>query len=103
METNVDDRRVSLADLPERLLNSGGPMSDAEIALMRDTQGFIEHAIRNGFTLALVLSVLQHDIDGIVRHGLSLDEARSDGFLPKVTGYSQVGADSVGQPDEPLD
>ena len=77
-----------------------GPMTDAEVGMLRDVQAFIDSAIRNGMGFAVVLSVLGHDINGLVRHGMSYDEARSEGFLPKVTGYSQINADSVGEPDE---
>jgi hypothetical protein len=49
-----------------------------------------------------VLDVLTHDLSGIVFHGGSCDEARTRCFLPRVTGYSEVGPDSVGEPPEPV-
>jgi len=78
-----------------------GPMSEDEIEILRDIQGMIEFAIRNGLSFAMVVSTLGHDVNGIARHGLSLKDARAHGFVPKVTGYSKYTQDAVGEPDEP--
>jgi hypothetical protein len=77
-----------------------GPMSDAELELLRDFQGFIDSAIRNGLSFPLVLSILSHDINRIVHDGSSLEAARRNGFLPKATGWAKLSADDVGEPDE---
>jgi hypothetical protein len=77
-----------------------GPMTEAEIELLRDIQGLIEFAIRNGLSFAMVMSILGQDLRGIAQHGMDLDEARSYGFLPKVTGYSKYSAQAVGEPEE---
>jgi len=77
-----------------------GPMSEAELELLRDMQAFIEFAIRNGLSFAMVLSVLGHDINGLVRHRANLDEARSQGFYPKAEGYSKYTAEAIGEPEE---
>jgi len=104
VETNVVERRRQIAEMAERMRKGfGGPMTETEVAMLRDVQAFIDFAIRNGLSFALVLSILGHDINGVAHHGMSYDEARSDGFLPKVTGYSEINADSVGEPLESLD
>ena len=77
-----------------------GPMSEAEIKLLRDFQGVIDFAIRNGLSFLLVLSILSHDIDGIMRHGFSLESALKQAFLPKATGWAKKNAEDVGEPDE---
>ena len=77
-----------------------GPMSEDEIGLLRDFQGVIDFAIRNGLSFALVLSILSHDIHEIIHHGLSLESARKDGFLPKATGWAKIGSEDVGEPEE---
>jgi hypothetical protein len=77
-----------------------GPMSDAEVELLRDMQAFIDFAIRNGLSFPLVVGTLGHDVNGLQRYGYDLNTAA---FLPKVTGYSQINADSVGQSEEPIE
>ena len=82
----------------------GGPMSGAEMAFLRDVQAFIDVAIRNGLSFASVMANLGHDVNAIVtRYGFDLDTASADGFKPKVTGYSKIDADSVGEPEEPVE
>jgi hypothetical protein len=81
----------------------GGPMSKEEIEYLRDTQAFIEFAIRNGLSFSLAVVNVGHDINGLQRYGFDLKAANADGFLPKVTGYSQIDADSVGQTEEPVE
>lgn len=81
----------------------GGPMSDAEIELLRDMQAFIDFAIRNGLSFQSVAINLGHDLNGLYRYGFDLKAAVADAFLPKVTGYSQINADSVGQSEEPVE
>ena len=77
-----------------------GPMSEAEIELLRDFQGVIDFAIRNGLSFALVFSILSHDLNGIVQHGFSLEDAKKSGFLPKAAGWAKLNVDDVGEPDE---
>jgi hypothetical protein len=99
--TNAAPKNQEVIAEQERLVD--GPMSDVEIALLRDIQAFIEFAIRNGWGFVNVLSVLGHDVNGIVFHGANYEQALSRGFLPKVTGYSEVGADSVDEPAESVE
>lgn len=80
-----------------------GPMSAAEVTFLRDVQGLIEHAIRNGLSFPMVISALGHDINGVVRYGCELEQARSEHFKPKSEGFSRIDADSVGESDESLD
>jgi len=93
---------VDAEQLAEKLRQAyGGPMSEGEVEVLRDAQAFIEFAVRNGLSFALVWNVLGHDANGFARHGLDLSEARSCGFSPKVGGYSKLNPEAVGQPDEP--
>ncbi len=76
-------------------------MTDAEVRLLRDMQAFIEFGLRNGLGFATVLSVLGHDIKEImITHDMSYENALERGFLPKVAHYSEITADSVGEPAE---
>ena len=77
----------------------GGPMSEKEIQVLRDIQGFLDFSIRNGLSFALALGTLRHDVNGLACYGFSLDDARDD-FIPKTEGYAAVHADSVGTVDE---
>lgn len=92
---------MGTAERVERLRKGfEGPMSEAEIELLRDFQGVIDFAIRNGLSFALVLSILSHDLNGIAQHGFSLEAAKKSGFPPKATGWSKIDSDDVGEPDE---
>ena len=98
----AEKNRGVVADEEGRLVS--GPMSEAEVRLLRDVQAYIDFAIRNGLGFARVLSVLSHDIGGIgVYHGMSCEDAVARGFVPKVSGYSEITADSVGEPAEPAE
>ena len=77
-----------------------GPMSQAEIEMLRDFQGLIDFAIRNGLAFTMVLSILSHDINGIMQHGLSLEEARADGLSLQATSWAKASAEDVGEADE---
>jgi hypothetical protein len=78
-------------------------MSGAEIELLRDMQAFMDFAIRNGLSFALVVSTLGHDVNGLARHGLDLETASKEGFGPKVKGYSKIDSSAVGEPEEPVE
>jgi len=77
-----------------------GPMTQAEIAFLRDVQGLIEFAIRNKLSFSLVLSALAHDVNEIARAGFDYEMACSRGFHPKVSGYSTLTSDEFGENDE---
>jgi hypothetical protein len=78
----------------------GGPMTPAEIEVLRDIKGFIDFAIRNGLSVALVIGTLGHDVNNLARNGFDLDRANADGFEPKVTGYSQITPQDVDESEE---
>jgi hypothetical protein len=78
----------------------GGPMTPAEIEVLQDIKGFIDFAIRNGLSFALVIGTLGHDVNNMARYGFDLDRANADAFAPKVTGYSQITIQDVGEPEE---
>jgi len=77
-----------------------GPMTEVEIAFLRDVQGFIEFAIRNGLNFRPVMGNLMQDLNEIAREGFELEKARSRGFQPKVTGYSKLTSDEFGENEE---
>jgi hypothetical protein len=78
----------------------GGPMSDSEIQLLRDIQGFVEFSIRNGLSFPVVISALVHDANEVVRHGFDLQKAQAAGVLLKVGGFASLGPEAVGEPVE---
>jgi hypothetical protein len=56
------------AELADRLKkNWTGPMSEKEIAFLRDLQGFIDFAVQNGLNFSMVMSGLGHDVNEIFR------------------------------------
>jgi predicted HD phosphohydrolase len=91
-------------ELAERLQKHfAGPMTEEEISFLRDAQSFIEFAIRNGLSFALVASTVGHDMNELARDLFDLQQAKARGFHPKVAGYSQVSEDDFGGAEEPLD
>lgn len=76
------------------------PLSSAETSFLRDIQGLIRFAVRNGLGVTLVLEVLSHDFVDIIAHDGSLDRAKAMGLRPKAEGWSQLTEDSVGEPVE---
>lgn len=80
-----------------------GPMSDEETELLGDISGFVNWAIRNGLSFPQAIATIAHDVNRISQLGFSLEAIRREGFLPKVTGYSNVGEDDVGETPEPAD
>ena len=85
--------RRSVVTLPQQYV---GPMSEKQVALLRDMQAFIDAAIDNGLSFATTLGVLSHDVNNIARYGWDLQGADKDGFTPNVTGYTELTEDSVG-------
>ena len=71
----------------------GGPISKTEVKFLRDVQGFIDFAIENGLSFPLVVGALSGDIAHIAQCGFSIEDARQNGWLPKVTGYSEVNSE----------
>jgi len=96
--TSAAEKGREIVAEPEGLVS--GPMTEDEVRLLRDVQAFIDFAIRNGLGFATVLGTLGRDINGIAYHGASYKEAVERGFLPKVSRYSEITADSVGEPAE---
>ena len=77
-----------------------GPMTEKEIALLRDVASLVEFAIRNGWLFRTAIGAIGHDMNGIARYRFDLEKAELDGFLPKVTGYSKLTSDSFGDSPE---
>ncbi len=59
-----------------------GSMSPEEVRLFRDMQAFIEFCIEGGLSSVMVLGVLAHDANGLLR--------QETGFTPQVTGYAKA-------------
>jgi hypothetical protein len=81
----------------------GRSMDEDEIGFLRDMQGMLEFCIRNGLSFMVAVNIINHDINEIARDGFSLEAAKARGFLPKVTGYSKINEDAVGEPEESAD
>jgi hypothetical protein len=77
-----------------------GPMTEAETAFLKDVQGFIAFALRNGLTFPMVASALAHDINEVARDGFDYEKTRSRGLPLKVAGYSDVACEDFGMSDE---
>jgi hypothetical protein len=89
------------AQVAERLRKQwSGPMTEAETAFLKDVQGFIEFAMRNGLTFPMVASALAHDINEVARDGFDYEKTRSRGFALKVSGYSDVSSEDFGMSEE---
>ena len=85
----------------ERLFK--GPMSAEETVLLEDIAGFVNWAIRNGLSFPQAIATIAHDVNRISQLGFSLEAMSREKFLPKVTGYSSVGEDDVGEIPESAD
>ena len=85
------------AELAEGLRKQfSGPLSEEERTFLRDLQGFVEFAIRNGLSFAVIASTLGHDLNELARDLYALKQTKARGFIPKVTGYSQLTEENVG-------
>jgi hypothetical protein len=87
-------------ELAEKLRKaSSGPMSEAEIAFLRDFQAFIDYAIRNGLSFRTTMAYLSHDWNEFSRYGFDFDAVMKQSFSPRVTGFSEATSEAVGEPD----
>jgi hypothetical protein len=75
-------------------------MSEPEVAFLRDVQGFIDYAIRNGMIFASVVGTLLNDLNEITRDGFNYDKALSRGFEPEVSRYAHITSEDFGESDE---
>jgi hypothetical protein len=88
-------------ELADRLRkNFEGPMSAEEIEFLRDAQGFIEFAIRNGLNFPVVVANLSQDLNNLSREGFDLSAAKANRFLPKVAGYSKITSEDFGDSED---
>jgi len=78
----------------------GGPMSESEVAFLRDFQGFIDFAIRNGLSFRATMAYLSHDWNEFARAGFDFEDVTKQGFRPRVTGFSDVTSSAFGEPEE---
>jgi hypothetical protein len=77
----------------------GGPMSEPEAAFLCGVKAFIEFAIRNGLSFRATMAYLSHDWNEFARYGFDFDAVMARGFLPRVTDFSEIGPDAVGDPE----
>src|SRR5262245_44728684 len=77
-----------------------GRMTEPEVEFIRDVQGFLDFAIRNGLSFAVALAAVVQDVNEIARDGFDFEKTRSRGFRPKVEGYAQLTSDSFGDSGE---
>ncbi len=80
-----------------------GPMTEEEVRFLRDVQGFIEFAIRNGLSFPVVVAAVGYDMNELARDLFDLPQAKVRGFRPKVDGYCEISEADFGESDEPLD
>jgi hypothetical protein len=79
-------------ELADRLRKHfSGPMKAEQVDFLRDVQGFIEFAIRNGLSFPIIVSTLGHDVNEIAREGFELDKVK-----PKVAGYGKINEEDFG-------
>lgn len=76
------------------------PMTEEEVAFLRDFQAFIEFAIRNGLSFHATMAFLSHDFMEFSRYGYDFEATMSHGFLPRVKGFTKKTADAIGESDE---
>ncbi len=74
-------------------------LTEEESEFLKDMEGFISFATRNGLVFDSVLSVIAHDVREIVRDG-SLQKALEEHFSPKVQGWARRNREPVGDADE---
>lgn len=87
-------------ELAEKLRQAyGGPMSESEIAFLRDFQAFIDFAIRNGLSFRATMAYLSHDWNEFARYGFDFEAVTKQAFLPRVTGFSEMTSSAVGEPE----
>jgi hypothetical protein len=92
-------RIESLATAPAGL--NAPALSAAESQFLRDADGLLKFANRNGLSFSLVLSILMHDLSELSRYGWSLERVVKEGFVtPKVDGWAKRNSQPVGEADE---
>jgi hypothetical protein len=99
-ETDISSKERELAECLKKNLDMGGPMSEKEKAFLRDVEGLVRFAIRNGLSFRAIVRVLYADLSHFAHNELSYDNALADGYLPMVTGYSKLSPESFGETEE---
>lgn len=82
-------------------VDNGDPLSPVEIDFVRDMQGLVEFAGRNGLDPNRVLQMLFHDASGLV-HQFCCDTSvmLKNCFRPMSAGWWKRNAQPVGEPGE---
>ena len=97
MDTSL--KKTDVQNHVERLKKTfSGPISEGQLQFLLDVEGFIQFCVRNGLDFMTIVGTLGQDINGLVARGLELPT--KDGFLPKVTGYAEINATEVGEPND---
>lgn len=79
---------LNLTAVKDASSHMGGPLSEQQIRFLRDAQGFIEYAIRNGLSLKTVHLLLKHDFEAVLDtpDGMYYDPA---GVMPRLIGMAR--------------
>ena len=74
--------------------------SPAEREFLDDLSGLIDFSVRNGISISSLLASLTHDLVELSTYDWSLEKAKADGFLPKVTGWAKLNREPLEEMDE---
>ena len=89
-------------NLKDRFETYSGPLTQEQLQVLRDMQGWIQYCIANGASLLTALGALSHDVNGILREGF--EQGGDFGIMPKTAGYAKYLKqmdDLSGLADEP--
>lgn len=89
---------LNLTAVKEMSTHMGGPLSEEQVRFLRDAQGFIEYAIRNGLSLETVYHLLMHDFKAVLDapDGVYYDPA---GVMPRLMGMAKELQQIVENPE----
>ena len=93
----ADTSQQHIVDFLQR--TQAGPMAEEEIKFLGDVCSFIDFAIRNGLSFRSAMSYLSHDWNELARYGYDFEAVKSTGFHPRVTGFSDLTSNAVGDPE----
>lgn len=82
---------------------SGTPVqipSQDRADFLKDLDGYLAFAIRNGLSFTFVLTGLMHDIGGLANYGWDLQRAEADVWMPKTSGWAARNATPVGESED---
>jgi hypothetical protein len=100
IKTLAQETNMQTDQLAETLRRAyGGPMTEAEIDFLQGIQKFIDFAIRNGLSFRATMAYMSHDWNEFARYGFDFEAVMNQGFSPRVSGFSKIDSDAVGEPE----